>query len=67
MEQASGNWNEALRRFRRAAELDGQNAAVHYRLAAVYKRLEKTKEAHAEMSEFQRLKALEKNQPKVAP
>jgi tetratricopeptide (TPR) repeat protein len=67
MEQALGNWNEALRRYRRAAELDGQNAVVHYRLAAVYKRLEKTKEAHAEMSEFQRLKALEKNQPKVAP
>jgi tetratricopeptide (TPR) repeat protein len=67
LEQASGNWNEALRRYRRAAELDGQNAVVHYRLAAVYKRLEKTKEAHAEMSEFQRLKALEKNRPTVVP
>ena len=46
----SGLWSrlretgtKLFERYRRAAELDGQNAAVHYRLAAVYKRLGRRK------------------------
>ena len=59
--------NEALQSYLRAAELDRQNATVHYRLGAVYNRLGKVEKARAELAEFQRLKAIEKTGPKVAP
>ena len=67
LEQTAENWKQALQSYLRAAELDRQNATVHYRLGAVYKRLGNLEKSRAELAEFQRLKAIEKAGPKVAP
>ena len=67
LEQSAENWKQALQSYLRAAELDRQNATVHYRLGAVYSRLGNTEKARTELAEFKRLKAVEKTGSKAAP
>jgi Flp pilus assembly protein TadD len=56
LEQEAGNLPAALERFERAAELEPENASVHYRLSGVYQKLGNQARAREELAKFRRLK-----------
>lgn len=56
----NGNNAEAVSELKKAAALQPSFARPHYALARLYGRLGKTKKAHAEIAEFQKIRARQK-------
>ena len=58
LEQAAGNLPAALGRYERAAQLEPENATVHYRLSGLYQKLGNQEKARAGVREVPAVETL---------